>query len=79
MNIEAFDMVQGAFYIYHGLKLVGVRTVWVRGQLVLGMEFEGEDAQLAEAQWNGPEVPLVMVHDYRSLILALAKLVESVK
>jgi len=74
MKIQAFDLVQGALYMHYGLTLTEARMVWVRGQLLLRMEFEGERAAEALANWEGQEVPMVMAHDYRGLILALAKL-----
>ena len=74
MKLQATDLVQGALYMHYGLSLTSARTVWVRGQLLLGMEFEGGRAAEALADWEGQEVPMVMAHDYRSLILALAKL-----
>ena len=74
MKLQATDLVQGALYIHYGLTLTSARTVWIRGQLLLGMEFEGDRAAEALADWEGQEVPMVMAHDYRSLILALAKL-----
>lgn len=74
MKIQALDMTQAAVYLRQGLTLVEARTVWVRGQLLLGMEFEGDRTAEALADWEGQEVPMVMSHDYRSLILALAKL-----
>ena len=71
MRIQAHDMTQGAMYLRLGLELVNLRTVWVRGQLVLGMEFEGEKASEVQAEWNGQEIPMVAPVDYRRLILAL--------
>jgi len=74
MKIQALDMTQAAVYLRQGLTLVDARSVWLRGQLLLGMDFEGEKAEEIQAEWNGAEIPMVMTHDYRSLILALAKL-----
>jgi len=73
MKIQALDMTQAAVYLRQGLTLVEARTVWLRGQLLLGMDFEGEKAEAVQAEWNGQEIPMVMTEDYRRLILELAK------
>jgi hypothetical protein len=73
MKILALDMTQGAVYLRQGLTLVEARTVWVRGQLLLGMEFEGEKAEEVQTEWNGQEIPMVCPEDYRRLILELAQ------
>jgi hypothetical protein len=72
MKILALDMTQAALYLRQGLSLVDARTVWLRGQLLLGMDFEGETAEAVQAEWNGFEVPMVAPEDYRQLIRALA-------
>ena len=72
MKILALDMTQGAVYLRQGLTLLDARTVWVRGQLLLGMDFEGEKAEAVQAEWNGYEIPMVAPEDYRQLIRELA-------
>ena len=72
MKIQAYELAQAAVYLKSGLELVDIRTVWVRGQLVLGMEFEGEKASEVQAEWNGPEGPIVISEDYRRLIVRLS-------
>jgi len=73
MKIQVFEMVQAAMYLRQGLTLLDARTVWVRGQMLLGMDFEGEKAEEVQAEWNSPEIPIVVLEDYRRLILELAK------
>ena len=71
MKIQAYELAQAAVYLKSGLELVDIRTVWVRGQLVLRMEFEGERASEVQAEWNGAEGPMLMSEDYRRLIVRL--------
>ena len=73
MKILALEMIQAAVYLRQGLALLEVRTLWVRGQLLLGMEFEGERAEAVQAEWNGAEIPMICPQDYRRLILELAQ------
>jgi len=72
MKILALDMTQAAVYLRQGLTLVEARTVWLRGQLLLGMDFEGEKAEEVQAEWNGYEISMVAPEDYRQLIRELA-------